>query len=75
MRDTVNMRKLGIPTVGLVHDRFEKLARLQLNQLGEPDLPIIYYKQDLPGIETAEEISVKAQDVSEKVQDHIVPKV
>jgi hypothetical protein len=69
------MRKLGIPTVGLVHDRFEKLARLQLNQLGEPDLPIIYYKQDLPGIETAEEISVKAQDVSEKVQDHIVPKV
>lgn len=75
MRDTVNMRKLGIPTVGLVHDRFEKLARLQLNQLGEPDLPIIYYKQDLPGIETAEEISAKAQDVSEKVQDHIVPKV
>jgi hypothetical protein len=69
------MRKLGIPTVGLVHDRFEKLARLQLNQLGEPDLPIIYYKQDLPGIETAEEISAKAQDVSEKVQDHIVPKV
>ena len=75
MRDTVNMRKLGIPTVGLVHDRFEKLARLQLNQLGEPDLPIIYYKQDLPGIETAEEVSAKAQDVSEKVHDHIVPKV
>jgi hypothetical protein len=72
VRDTVNLRKLGIPTIGLVHDRFEKLAKLQLKQLGEPDLPIIYYKQDLPGVETANEISNKARDVAEQVHDQLV---
>lgn len=72
MRDTVNMRKLGVPAVGLVHDRFEKLAKLQLQQLGEPDLPIIYYKQDLPAVEKPEEVSAKADDVADQCQHHII---
>ena len=72
MRDTVNMRKLGIPAVGMVHETFEKLAKLTLKQLGDPDLPIIYYKQDLPGFESPDEVSTKANGVADMCEGHIV---
>jgi len=72
VRDTVNMRKLGIPAVGMVHDKFEALAKLTLRQLGEPDLPVICYKQDLPGFDTADEISSKAGEVAGTCEHHIV---
>ena len=68
----MNMRNLGIPAVGLVHETFEKLAKLTLKQLGKPDLPIIYYKQDLPGLETPGEISTKANGVADVCERHIV---
>ena len=68
----MNMRNLGIPAVGLVHETFEKLAKLTLKQLGKPDLPIIYYKQDLPGVETPGEISTKANGVADVCEGHIV---
>ncbi len=71
MRDTVNMTKLGIRCVGLVHNRFEKLAQLQRVQLGEPDLPIIYYEQDLPAVEPPEKVSAKAKMVADLCHTHI----
>ena len=71
MRDTVNMTRLGVRCVGLVHNRFEKLAKLQCAQLGEPDLPIIFYEQDLPSVESPEEVSAKAHRVAGRCHDHI----
>lgn len=71
MRDTVNMTQLGIRCVGLVHNRFEKLAKLQCVQLGEPDLPIIYYEQDLPAVEPPEKVSAKAKMVADLCHTHI----
>lgn len=65
------MTKLGIRCVGLVHDKFEKLAKLQCAQLGEPDLPIIFYEQDLPGVESPEQVSAKARKVAGMCHDHI----
>ena len=72
MRDTVNMRKLGIPCVGLVHKPFEKLAKLQCAQLGEPDVPFIFYQQDLPAIDTPEELSARANDVAGQCERRVI---
>ncbi len=67
MRDTVNLVRLGVPTVGLVHHPFETLARLQAAQLGLPDAPILIYPQDLPSKDPAELVRKKAEEVAERV--------
>ena len=67
MRDTVNMVRQGIPAVGLVHEPFEKLARLQVAQLGMPDAPLLIYPQDLPSKDAPELVQKKATEVAARV--------
>ena len=72
MRDTVNMVRQGIPAVGLVHEPFEKLARMQVVQLGMPDAPILIYPQDLPSKDSPDLVQKKAQEVAERVMDMLM---
>jgi hypothetical protein len=67
VRDTVNMVRQGIPAVGLVHEPFEKLARLQVAQLGMPDAPLLIYPQDLPSKDAPELVQNKAREVAARV--------
>lgn len=67
MRDTVNMVQQGVPAVGLVHEPFEKLARMQAVQLGMPDAPLLIYSQDLPSKDSAELVQKKAEELAECV--------
>lgn len=69
MRDTVNMVRQGIPAVGLIHEPFEKLARMQVIQLGMPDAPLLIYPQDLPSKDAPELVQKKALEVAERVMD------
>ena len=66
MRDTVNMVQQGVPTVGLIHHPFEKLAKMQATQLGMPDAPILIYPQDLPSKDPAEVVQKKAEEVAQR---------
>lgn len=72
MRHTVNMVRQGIPAVGLVHEPFEKLARMQVIQLGMPDAPILIYPQDLPSKDPAELVQKKADEVAERVMEMLL---
>ena len=72
MRDTVNMVRQGVPSVGLVHEPFEKLARMQAVQLGMPDAPILIYPQDLPSSDSPELVRQKAQAVATRVIDMVL---
>lgn len=67
MRDTVNMVQQGVPAVGLVHEPFEKLARMQAVQLGMPDAPLLIYPQDLPSKDSADLVQKKAEELAERV--------
>ncbi len=67
MRDTVNMVRQGVPSIGLVHEPFEKLARMQAVQLGMPDAPILIYPQDLPSSDSPEVVRQRAQEVAARV--------
>lgn len=66
MRDTVNLVRLGVPCVGLVHDHFEKLAFMQVRQLGMPDAPLLIYPQDLPTVDPADVVQNKAEEVTQQ---------
>lgn len=72
MRDTVNMVRQGVPSIGLVHEPFEKLARMQAAQLGMPDAPILIYPQDLPSSDSPELVQQKAQEVAARVNDIVL---
>jgi hypothetical protein len=72
VRDTVNMVRQGIPSVGLVHEPFQKLARMQCVQLGMPDAPILIYPQDLPSKDPPELVARKAQEVAERATDMLL---
>jgi hypothetical protein len=67
VRDTVNMLQQGVPAVGLVHEPFEKLAKMQAVQLGMPEAPLLIYPQDLPSKDPAELVRSKALSVSERM--------
>ena len=67
MRDTVNMVQQGVPTVGFIHEPFEKLARMQAKQLGMPNAPLLIYSQDLPSKDTADFVLKKAEGLAEQV--------
>jgi hypothetical protein len=66
------MVRQGIPAVGLVHEPFEKLARMQVVQLGMPDAPILIYAQDLPSKDAPELVQKKAQEVAGRVIDMLL---
>lgn len=61
------MVQQGVPTVGLVHKPFEKLAKMQAVQLGMPDAPLLIYAQDLPSKDPADLVQKKAEEISELV--------
>jgi hypothetical protein len=66
VRDTVNLAQQGVPVIGLIHQPFEKLARMQAIQLGMPDAPLFMYSQDLPSKDSAELVQKKAEDIAEQ---------
>ena len=66
------MVRQGIPAVGLVHEPFEKLARMQVVQLGMPDAPILIYPQDLPSKDSPDLVQKKAREVAERVMDMLM---
>ena len=66
MRDTVNLAQQGVPVIGLIHQPFEKLARMQAKQLGMPDAPLFMYSQDLPSKDSADLVLQKAEDIAEQ---------
>ena len=69
MRDTVNLAQQGVPVIGLIHQPFEKLARMQAKQLGMPDAPLFMYSQDLPSKDSPELVQKKAEDIAEQAID------
>jgi hypothetical protein len=69
VRDTVNLAQQGVPVIGLIHQPFEKLARMQARQLGMPDAPLFMYTQDLPSKDSAELVQQKAEDIAEQAID------
>lgn len=62
----------GVPAVGLVHEPFEKLAKMQARQLGMPDAPLLIYPQDLPSKDPEELVQRKAQEVSERLEGMVL---
>ncbi len=66
------MVRQGVPSVGLVHHPFEKLAHMQVTQLGMPDAPILIYPQDLPSKDAPELVQKKAEEVAERVIDYLL---
>jgi hypothetical protein len=66
VRDTVNVIRAGVPAVGLVHEPFAMLARLQVAQVGMPDAPVLIYARDLPDRESREVLESKATAVVDR---------
>ncbi len=66
MRDTVNVVREGVPAVGLVHEPFATLARLQVKQVGMPDAPVLIYARDLPDQEPPDVVERKAHEVADR---------
>lgn len=48
MRDAVALEESGVPTVTLVHDVFERAAKLQAEALGRPELHMVVFPQGPP---------------------------
>ncbi len=71
MRDTVNMVKLGVPSVVFVHEPFEKLARAQMRQLGIEDSKpfVIVYPVDRPSADSPEAVRKKATEQLRRMSD------
>jgi hypothetical protein len=65
------MIRQGVPSIGLVHEPFEKLARMQARQLGMPDAPLLIYSQDLPSADPPELVQKKAQEVAARLADMV----
>lgn len=71
MRDTVNMIKQGIPSVVLVHEPFERLARAQMRQLGiEDSTPfVVSYPVDRPSTDPPDFVRKKAREQARRLAD------
>ena len=71
MRDTVNMVKLGVPSVVFVHEPFEKLARAQMRQLGIEDSKpfVMVYPVDRPSADSPEAVRKKATEQLRRISD------
>ena len=72
MRDTVNVIREGVPAVGLVHEPFATLARLQVAQVGMPDAPVVIYARDLPDQEPPPVVEKKAHEVAERAAAFLI---
>jgi hypothetical protein len=66
VRDTVNVIREGVPAVGLVHEPFATIAKLQVAQVGMPDAPVLIYARDLPDQEPPDVLEKKAQEVADR---------
>lgn len=66
MRDAVNLIRGGTPAVALIHEPFERLARLQVAQVGMADAPVLIYPRDLPDQEPPDLVEGKAREVAER---------
>ena len=66
------MMRLGVPSVGLVHEPFRKLAGMQVEALQLPETPVLIYPQDLPSEDLPEHVLKKAQEVAEQVSGYIL---
>jgi hypothetical protein len=66
VRDTVNVIREGVPAVGLVHEPFAMLARLQVAQVGMPDAPVLIYPRDLPDHDAPDLVERKAAAVADR---------
>lgn len=73
MRDTVNMIKQGVPSVVLVHEPFEKLARAQMRQLGIADSKpyVVSYPVDRPAADSPEFVRKKADELARRLPDFL----
>ncbi len=65
------MLKEGIPSVVMVHEHFERLARTELKLLGIEDSSnvVIAYPADKPSAESHEEVVLKAHEQAMKLKD------
>jgi hypothetical protein len=65
------MLQEGIPSVVLVHEHFEKLARMELKLLGIEDSSniVIAYPADRPTTDSIETVLLKAREQVEKLED------
>ena len=65
------MLQEGIPSVVLVHEQFEKLARMELKLLGIEDSSnvVIAYPADRPATDSLETVLIKAREQVEKLED------
>ncbi len=61
MVDAVEIERQGKPTITIVHDAFERAARLHARALGLPDLPLLVEPTPRGGT-----ISFDVDDVAEK---------
>lgn len=70
MRDAAHMLQEGIPSVVLVHEHFERLARMELKLLGLEDSSniVIAYPADRPSTDSLETVMIKAREQAEKLE-------
>lgn len=66
VRDTVNIVRLGVPSVSIVHEPFRLLASMAVKQVGLPDAPVLIYPRDYVSLETEEDLISKAHEVIER---------
>ena len=64
------MLQEGIPSVVLVHEHFERLARMELKLLGLEDSSniVIAYPADRPSTDSLETVMIKAREQAEKLE-------
>lgn len=78
VRDGVNVLKAGRPAVVLVHEPFERLARIQfeiqgvLDVDGVDEVPILVYERDLIDRDDPTKMRRKAEGVAERVIEMVM---
>ena len=70
MHDTIRLERKGIPSVVLVHDRFERAAKSQAKIMGLPSTKIIVIPEDQPGEDTGK-IWARMEDVWDQIVRHL----
>ena len=70
MHDTVRLERKGIPTVALVHDRFEVAARTQARILGLPSARIVILPEGKPG-ETTQDLLGKIDNMWNDIVENL----
>lgn len=66
MRDAAAIEEAGVPTITLVHDVFERAAKLQAEVAGRPDLPMVIFPQGKPE-PSEEEVDRQAHHALERI--------